>query len=292
MSRNWTWFRPTTLDEVVGLLLAHGDDAIIVAGGTAVAHTPPRRDGLVMIDLQDLDLRRIGVGEGAVLIDALVTAQDLVHSSALDEVGTGMLRTVGAGMGPRPVRNRITVGGNVMQPFRWCDLPVAMLALDADLEVFGPKGFRQIPSDEAFAAQPRRQLAPGELLVRVVIPLDGPGDGACFMKLGWTEVDHAVASTAVSLWFDGDLCIGARVAVGAIGPMPQRLRGVEEALVGQRLDDAVIAAAVSKADPEKVVGGLKADEEYRRQVTRVLVRRAITNASDRPRSGLNGGRTW
>lgn len=291
MSRNWTWYRPATLDEVAGLLLVHGGDAMLVAGGTSVGHNPPRRDGLAMIDLQELDLRRISFGEGSVLIDALVTAEDLAQTDALNEVGSGMLRTVGAGMGPRPVRNRITVGGNVMQPFRWCDLPVALLALDADLELFGPKGFRMVPADEAFAAQPRRLLEPGELLSRVMIPLDGPGDGGCFLKLGWTAVDHAVASAAVKVTMEGEQCVMARVAVGAVAPLPQRLPEVEDALQGKTLDAETIAVAAAEASPAKVTGGLKADEEYRREVARVLVRRAITCAAGGVGSGPMGGCT-
>ncbi len=289
MSRNWSWYRPHCLEDAVGLLIAHGADAVIVAGGTSVGLNPPRRDGIAMIDLQDLDLRSIEQEEDKVRIGAMTTAHDLASSELLDGVGGGMLREAGRRMGPRPVRNRITLGGNLMQPFRWSDLPVAMLALDAELEVFGPKGPRTLAAGEIFSTQPRRHLAPGELLAWVLVPRDGTGRSGCFLKLGWTAVDHAAASAAVRLSLEGGRCADLRVAAGALAPLPQRLTGLEEALVGTSLDDEAIAAAVADVDPVRIVGERRADESYKREVIGPLVARALRTARDRVGGEGKGG---
>lgn len=289
MSRNWTWYRPTSLDETVGLLLEHGDDAFIVAGGTSIGLDPPRKEGLAMIDLQDLDLVVMERHDERVRLGALATVQDLIRSDMLESVGTGILRETGAGIGPRPVRNRVTVGGNSMQPFKWSDLPVSLLALDAEFEVYGPEGPRSIAADALYAHQPRRQLREGEFLAWISLAADRPGDGGCFEKLIWTKVDHAVVSAAVKLTLDGDRCTSARVAVGALAPLPQRLPEVEAALIGQKLEKEVISAASAAADPKKVTNDRRADETYRRLVTRAFVRRVVTKARDRALAGGKRG---
>ncbi len=289
MSRNWTWYRPMSLDETVGLLLEHGTDAFLVAGGTSVGLNPPRKEGLAMIDLQDLDLVVMERHDERIRLGAMATAQDLVASQMLDAVGTGMLRETGAGIGPRPVRNRVTVGGNTMQPFRWSDLPVSMLALGAQFELFGPEGTRTVEADDLFTRQPRRQLRPGELLAWVSTAVDGPGGGGCFEKLTWTAVDHAVVSAAATLSLEDGICRSARIAVGALAPLPQRLPEVEAALIGKTLDEEAIAAAASSAEPKKISGDRRADEGYRRQVVRALVKRVIAKARDRAEAAGKGG---
>jgi len=286
MSRNWTWYRPTSLYEAVGLLIAYGADSVIVAGGTSVGLNPPRRDGLSMIDLQKLELTTVVRMDGVTRLGALVTAHTLTTSDQLDSVGSGLLRVTGSTMGPRPVRNRITLGGNVMQPFRWSDLPVSLLALDAKFELYGPKGFRTIAADELLATQPRRQLLPGELLAWADVAVDAPGEGGCFLKLHWTKVDHAVASVAVKLALVDGRCDRLRLALGALAPLPQRWTSVEEALVGTELDDESIAQGLTNAQPSRVVAEQRAEADYKLQVARTLAARALRTARDHAKGGV------
>lgn len=290
MSRQWTWYRPASLDEAVGLLLEHGADAMIVAGGTAVCLNPPRRERMAMIDLQRLGLDTIEAGDDRVRIGAGVTAQQLAGACELDCLGAGMLRTLAASMGPRPVRNRVTLGGNVMQVFRWCDLPVALLALGASFELSGPSGTRVIEADALMSAQPRRSLEPGELLSAITVEADGPARSGAFVKLSMTTVDHALASAGVRIELDeAGVCRAARVAVGALTVLPQRAEAVEVALVGQSLDADRLEAASAKVDACEVTADRRADADYLRQVAAVLVRRALETAIARGRIAKAGG---
>jgi carbon-monoxide dehydrogenase medium subunit len=177
-----------------------------------------------------------------------------------------------------------------MQLFRWSDLPVALLVLDAHVGLYGPKGSRSIAVEELVATQPKRQLRPGELMNWVVVSVDKPGEGGCFVKLSMTAIDHAVASAAAKVGLEGEICRSARVAVGALAPLPQRLHEVEAALVDKPLDDGVIAEAAALTASARVVGERRADEAYKRQVAEVLVARALTAARDRAaRRGEAGG---
>lgn len=290
MSMQWSWLRPRSLDETVGVLLEHGSEAVLVAGGTALSLSPPRREKISMVDLQDVGLNQIEALDGETRIGSMVTAHQLVESCDVDAVGAGMLHDTCITMGPRPVRNRITIGGNVMQSFRWCDLPVSLLALDARFEVYGPDGStRTVGADELFASQPRKALKPGEFLASVVVGHDGVGQAGAFIKMSMTMVDHAIVSAAVHMTMDGEACSSARVAVGALTAIPQRLQSVEKQLVGGVLDAPTIETASQAARDATVHGDRRADEAYRRDMAVVFVRRAIEAALVRARIAQQGG---
>lgn len=290
MSMQWSWLRPTSLDETVGVLLEQGSDAVLVAGGTALSLSPPRRKNLSMIDLQEVELDQIEALEGEIRLGSMVTAHQVVTSCEVDSVGSGMLHDTCITMGPRPVRNRITVGGNVMQSFRWCDLPVSLLALDARFEIYGPgSSVRTVSADALFASQPRKSLRPGELLASVLVSTDRVGQAGAFIKMNMTMVDHAIVSSAVRMTMDGEKCTSARVAVGALTAIPQRLERVEERLVGNALDASTIGEASQAARDATVHGDRRADESYRRDMAVVFVRRAIETAAVRARVSLQGG---
>ena len=283
MSKQWSWFRPSGPDEVADLLSKYGSEALLVAGGTALCVTPPRKDRLALIDLQQAGLSFCADRPDAFQLGAMVTARELLQHEALEQLGSGLLRQTARTMGPQPVRNRVTVGGNVMQTFRWSDLPVSLLALGAQFELRGPAGAsRLVGADDLFVRQPARSLQPGELLRSVLIEKDGPHRGGAFLKLSLREPGHALASVAVVLSLapeDSARCQDIRVVAGAVAPLPQRLHAVEALLAGRVLDDQALAEARQAAGSCRVAQDRRADEDYQRQVIGVLVQRAIEQAA-------------
>jgi CO/xanthine dehydrogenase FAD-binding subunit len=290
MSMQWSWLRPQSLDETVGILLEKDSQAMLVAGGTALSLSPPRRANLTMVDLQALGLDHIEVIEGAVRIGAMVRAHQIASSCDVGCIGAGMLSETCTTMGPRPVRNRITVGGNVMQAFRWCDLPVSLLALGARFEMYGPESTtRTVGADDLFVAQPRKALRAGELLAATIVNKDQVGQAGAFVKLAMTMVDHSIVSAAAHVTVEGEKFSQARVAVGALTAIPQRLERVEEQLVGRGIDAATIKEASEASRDATVHGDRRASEDYRREMTAVVVRRAVETAAVRARISLQGG---
>ena len=287
MPRRWSWLHPRSLEEAAALLAEHGDEAMVVAGGTALCLSPPSKDRLALVDLGRVGAAEVALEADAAVLGAMVTPETLARSRALDRVGGGMLREVGAGIGPRPVRNRATVGGNVIRAFPWSDLPAPLLALGAEVELLGGGGARRrVSADELFASQPRNALRPGELLAAVRVGIDGPGRAGAFRKLASTAVDHALVSVAVTVTLEGDRCVEARVAAGALTALPQRISAVEDALVGRELDDRAIAEASAHAATARVSRDRRADDGYRLEVAAVLVRRALGAACARARGGV------
>ncbi|MFF1733823.1 FAD binding domain-containing protein [Streptomyces sp. NPDC058247] len=120
------------------------------------------------------------------------------------------------------------------------DLAVALVALDAVIQLRGLDGTRSIPVQDFFlipkdTPQNEHSLRPGELITSLTVPA-----GAHTRRSGYLKVrdrqsyEFALASAAVALDIRGGVVRGARVAVGGVATVPWRLPKVEEALVGKR----------------------------------------------------------
>ena len=134
------------------------------------------------------------------------------------------------------------------------DMPVALMALDAEVELAAPGGkTRRLPLAHFYRApgdtpQVETAMHPGELIVRVHVPAGAAAKNSCYVKVrDRNSFAFALVSAAVGLDIDNGTIRGARVALGGVGPMPWRLPRVEEALRGQRAEPAVFQAAAAKA---------------------------------------------
>jgi xanthine dehydrogenase YagS FAD-binding subunit len=152
------------------------------------------------------------------------------------------------------------------------DTATALAALDATVCVAGTESRREIPVVEFYTSQ-GTALGPGEIVTNIRIPRAPEG-----AKQGWLKftvrkpVDFALVSVASTVRVDGGLCTDARIALGAVAPMPVRATAAEELLKGQPLTEAtaseVAAAAVADAKPLRMNG-------YKVELARALVRRAL-----------------
>jgi xanthine dehydrogenase YagS FAD-binding subunit len=133
------------------------------------------------------------------------------------------------------------------------DLAVALVALDAEVEVSGARGQRKVPVEDLHrlpgdTPQIETVLEPGELITAVLIPASDHAKRSHYLKVrDRASFEFAVTSAAVALDADGGMIHQARVAVGGVATKPWRLRQVEVALLGRPLDADVIKAAAERA---------------------------------------------
>jgi xanthine dehydrogenase YagS FAD-binding subunit len=130
---------------------------------------------------------------------------------------------------------------------------VALVALDAEVEVSGARGQRKVPVEDLHrlpgdTPQIETVLEPGELITAVLIPASDHAKRSHYLKVrDRASFEFAVTSAAVALDADGGMIHQARVAVGGVATKPWRLRQVEVALLGRPLDADVIKAAAERA---------------------------------------------
>jgi carbon-monoxide dehydrogenase medium subunit len=182
-----------------------------------------------------------------------------------------------------PVRNRGTVGGAVAHADPGSDLPAVLIALDASFVLRSrAAGERVVPADGFFQGAFETLIEPTEILTEVRIPALPPGAGTAYEMLSQMASGYAlVGAAAVVSRQDGTLG-HVRVGITGVVDAAYRATSVEEALTGKELTPEGIASAAARAAEGRVVNSdIHADEEYRRAMAGVYVRRAIEAALDR-----------
>ena len=225
----------------------------------------------VLVDVGRLtDLSYVRDAGDHVAVGALTRHHDLETSDVLAE-HLPLLRHAAGQVGDPQVRHRGTIGGSLAHGDPASDLPAVLLALRATMVVRGPKGDRDVPIDSFFTGFLETALRPDEVLVEMRVPKMA-GAGWSFQKFNRRAQDWAIVGVAC-------VCNGATgVALVNMGSTPIRAGAVEDALASGA--SAADAAAVADRDTEPPAD-LNASPEYRRHLARVLVRRALEEASGR-----------
>jgi carbon-monoxide dehydrogenase medium subunit len=266
--------RASTVDEAVGLLGEHGDDAKLLAGGHSLLPLMRLRLAApaVLIDIGRLgDLSYVRSDGGQVRIGALTRHHDLATSDELREQ-VPMLAHIAGQIGDPQVRHRGTIGGSMAHGDPASDLPAALLALRGTLVARGPAGDREISADEMFTGFLETALAPDEVLTEIRVPATG-GAPWGFQKFVRRAQDWAIVGCAAVL--GNGTSDGPGVGLVNMGATPLRAPGVEEALrSGASPSDAAARADEGTEPPDD----LNASAEYRRHLAQVLVRRALESA--------------
>ncbi len=279
---------PASVAEAVGLLDRLGEDAKILAGGHSLI--PAMRFRLAapeaLIDINGIaDLSYIRDAGNHLAVGAMTREAELEHSAVVLE-RFPMLADAGRLIADPLVRNRGTLGGNLAHADPANDHPAVMLAYGATLVAQGPSGTREIGVDDFFVGLFESALAPNELLVEVRIPVPGPSSGSAYVKMERKVGDYAISAAAVNLTVSGGSCTAARIGLTNVSAVPRRATGAEAALVGNALtDDAIEAAGRAAAQECDPSADLRGSVEYKRDVTRVLVKRAIRTAMERAQGG-------
>ncbi len=278
------FYAPRSIDEAVALLTEHGDDAKVLAGGQSLI--PAMRFRLaapaVLVDINGIGgLDTLAEQNGHLLIGALTREADLEEQGFIRE-RYPLLADAAHVIADPLVRNRATVGGNLAHADPANDHPAVMLAYGATVIAQGPRGQRSIPIDDFFTGMFSTSLEPDELLTAIQIPRPGPGSGGAYIKVERKVGDYAVSAVAVQLTMDGPTCKSVRIALTNVSPAPMRVPEAEQLLVGQQLSEEALEAAGQAAaaacDPS---ADLRGSIEYKRDLTRVLVKRAVRKAAER-----------
>jgi CO/xanthine dehydrogenase FAD-binding subunit len=287
------YHQPSTLEEAIQLLVHYGEQARILAGGTALLldmqHGEIAPTQLISLDripslstFHESDGWRIG---------ALTTISDLV---AFAENYPPLRALVDSGwlFGGRQVRNMCTVGGNICKASPGADMVPPLLCLDANLHLIGSDEQRTIPLDGFLIGQDQTAIRRAEVLTEINLPPLRRRTGTAFFKvMRRRAMDCSIVAAAarITLADDGQTCVEARVALGAAAPNPFRAKQAEALLVGKKLSSDLIREAARAARNEsRPISDVRASAEYRLMLVETQVERAIVQAAAR---ALNGGQT-
>ena len=267
------------MDEALNQREQHGTDALPIAGGQSLLVMLRNKliDPKVLLDLEPLgELRGLQRLAQGISVGAMTTFHNLLSSFDLQTELPILAQAASK------IRNMGTIGGNLCHNEPGADLPPALLALDASVELRSRKGTRRVPLMEFFRDYFETAVAPDEILCGVDVPALSRGASGTYLKHSISAEDLAIAGVAVIVIPD-DKKAGAvrelRIGLGGVAPVPFRAIKAEAAVKGNVLNEEAIRAAAevaaSETDP---MSDPHASADYRRKMVKVLVRRAVVAA--------------
>ncbi|MCD4654647.1 FAD binding domain-containing protein [bacterium] len=267
--------RPETETELVSILKDTDSSDFFIAGGTSMSFSKPNAQRV--IDLSRLPLKGCQINnENNVEIGALTTIGDLEQNPLTATFCAGILRHATDKLASTPLRNLITVGGNLAAGYAWCDLPVVLLALDARYECLPAREIKPIPSDGKISF--RRLSGKGEIVSRIILSGEFSDARGAFIKYARTSSDLSMVSVAVTMKEEQGKMRSVRIVVGGLVPTPLRLKSVEQMLEGQVANTELFekAAGTVNLTPRP---DTRATSEYRLEVLKTLISRASAGVS-------------
>jgi carbon-monoxide dehydrogenase medium subunit len=181
-------------------------------------------------------------------------------------------------LGSVAIRNVATVGGNLCNAAPSADMAPALVALSATVRLIGPESERMLPLEQFFVGPGDTALRHGELLASIHVP-PLPRDAAgVYLKHSLRNAsDLPVAAVGGILQMDGQQCKDVRLVLGAVAPTPMRARAAEDMLLGQVLkNDLIEQAARTASEESRPITDVRASAAYRKEMVRVLTKRAMT----------------
>jgi carbon-monoxide dehydrogenase medium subunit len=273
------YYKPKSLDEVWALK-KKTPDSLFIAGGTDVLVGIKNNEihPQALISLRSIPgLGSIDTGK-ITRIGALVTISDIIHNPDLRN-SYPVLVEAAKNLGSVQIRNVATIGGNLCNGSPCADLALPLLVMESKVRLRTANGKRDIPLQKFFKGPGESGLASDEILTDILLDPNQNNAKTSFIKKGRVKLDLAVASVAVRLEMKGKKCHKARIAAGSVAPVPLRLLEVETMLEGATLTQKHVAEAQRLAEDNVVpITDIRSTEEYRRQMTGVLVKRAIERA--------------
>jgi carbon-monoxide dehydrogenase medium subunit len=281
---SFEYHAPQTVADAVKLLRDLGDEARLLAGGHSLLPMMKLRlaEPAHLIDINKIqELRGIREEQGVLRIGAMTTENELIASDLLRE-RCPLIPETAAMIADPQVRNRGTIGGDIVHGDPSNDHPAVMLALGASLVLRGPSGERVVAVDGFYLGTFYTQMKPQELLVEVRVPVPPPHSGHSYKKLKRKVGDYATAAAAVQLTLGGGVCSRIGLALTNVAPTPIKVTAAERLLAGKRIDDALIEQAARLAmeasDPAEDMRG---PVEYKVQMAGEMTRRALREAVQR-----------
>ncbi len=277
----FSYARPSTLQEAIDLKAKYGKNARILAGGTDIANEMKQgfRVPELMIDIKGIsELEKIEIINGELHIGALVTFNAIRNSQLVTDNCYILYEAAGL-VASNGVRNRATMVGNICSAVACMDSAAPLLVHEAIIHTISSDGKRQLSAQHWFVDNRKTAIADNEIVTHVTIPIPKQKYAGAYQKMmRYSGEDLSQANVGVLVFADGH----CNVAFGSVGPTPKRSLKIENHLKNKGINAQSVEEA--KAMIETVIAPItdvRATKEYRMHMTKVMFERAVQTATDR-----------
>ena len=219
--------------------------------------------------------------DGRLKIGALTTISEIERSEIIRKDWTALAEGADS-LGSPLVRNRGTLGGNIVNARPAADTAIPTIALGAELTLQGPSGSRQVPAEDFPTGPGLSIIAPDEILTEIIFPPSKQHSGCAYYKLANRKALE-ISTVGVAVWLALDKPDGKvtdiRVALGAVGPTPILAQSVKDVVIGQVPDEKILkAAAEAVRNDARPIDDHRGSAWYRVQMVEQLALRLLKKA--------------
>ena len=278
------YFKPKSIDEALSLARKYGDRARFLAGGSDLLIDIKllRIEPEYLIDITGIDeLRGITCNEKELRIGAATILSEVSNFPLIRENYTALFEATSE-MATTQIRNNASIGGNLCNASAGADTVPPLLVLKAKVNIATETGRKTVPLEKFFTGPGKTILNRGDMLTSISIPTAGPNTGTAFIKISRTHSDLPQLNVAAAVHVENGICKDARIALGAVAPVPIRAIKAENALRNKKLNQNTIeeaAGAVAAGINPRT--SIRSTADYRKRVAPVIVKRALTKAYER-----------
>lgn len=276
---------PQSVAEAVELLSTHRDRITVMAGGTDVMVAMKFAQSAAKLPEFVMSLDNVpGLGyvlfdpEKGLRIGAKATVAELLAQPEVKQHYRALWHAAQT-FATAQVRNTATVLGNLLRASPAGDCSCAVYALGGVVVLRGTHGSRDVDIDDFWLSYGVTARQPDELAVELTLPPPAAGSRSAFKRMTRMSEDLAKLNVAVRLEMSGNTCVDARLAMGCVAPTPLRLTKTETLLRGHELTPEVLQRVAASVPWEiSPIDDKRSTAEYRKQVSGVLLKRAIQEA--------------
>lgn len=278
------YHEPENMQSAFAMLSSLKANAKIIAGGTDILVS--MKKGLIspkyLISLSKMkDLFVMEPRKKGIVIGSHVIVSELAESGLLWKKFPVIAKAASV-LGSPLIRNRATIGGNIVTARPAADLPPVLMAVGAKVELKSKKGRREVNLDEFFLGPGKTVIRPDEILTKIIANELPPFTGSDYIKLGHRKaLEIAIVAVASRITLDKPQGIikNARVILSAVAPQAIHAVSAERILINERPTEKLIERAATLAMQDcRPITDIRGGVEYRREIVKVLVKRTLLNA--------------
>ncbi len=285
--KDFEYFSASSLQEACSLISQYKDVGKVLAGGQSLITLLRQKliSPTCLIDIKGLkDLDYIKFDNSTGLKMGALTTHRAIEKSQLIQDKYPVLSEMEKSVASVQTRNWGTIGGNLCSADPIGDPAPSLIALGAKLKLVKAQGERVVAVEDFFEDYFTTVIEPDEILAEIQLPPPAANTAVEYMKFSTIEAGIKIVSTSVAVTVEpgSDVCKDAKIILSAVAPVPLVAKKAAEILKGKKLTDALIEeaadTAASETDPTSDV---HASAEYRKELVKVLVKRAVKGAFEK-----------
>ena len=275
------FFAPQKIEEALEILARYGKEIKVLAGGTdlLVQYYDRLYEINSWLDLKNiLELKKIRISQNQMTIGAMVTHTQLEKSEDIKKYFP-VLSQAAADIGSPQIRNRGTVGGNIVNASPAGDLLAPLMAYKAKFKLLSGKDETLVPTENFFLGPKKTILRPDQLLTQIILPLPKKRTYGSWIKIGKRRaliIATITLALVVEMAEDNKTVKDVRTCLGSVAPTPIEIKEIRKKMVGKNFDQLDFTE-LGQIVEDKIspIDDIRGTREYRKDVAKEIMTNAL-----------------